>query len=459
MSFSTFLRILQARWFSVFSVTMLSLIGAAVLTLNLPKTYKATAELLIDGSGQDPISGQVMPAQRMSAYIATQSEVMSSRNVVNKVIDRLALLDRPELQHIYMEKTAGMMPKRQWLQIFLSQHLSVANKRDSNVMSVEMALTDPTLAAELADAFADAYIDTNLELRTEPAKRIAVWYDQQLAELRQKLGKAQEALTTYQEKYGIVAVNERLDLETTRLSELSSMLVAAQGQRLDNQSRRQQLNNSDNTIPADLLGNPLTKELRSNLAKAQAKLDELSTQVGARHPQYIQASREVAALKAQLSHNLELLGGSIRSSAALSENLEKQLTAELATQKKRVLKLNRTRDELSLLKQELNSAQSAYNSALDRSTQTQLESRLAMTDIAVLNSADIPLRPSSPNPTLNLLVATTLGFLLGIAIALMREWADQRVRNSEELEERLGLPVLANIPAAPRRWMQKGVAA
>jgi len=459
MSFTTFLRILQARWFSLLATTLLSLIGAALLTMSLPKSYKATTELLIDGSGQDPISGQVMPAQRMSAYIATQSEVMSSRNVANKVIDRLALLDRPELQHIYREKTAGKVPKREWLQLYLKQHLSVANKRDSNVMSVEISLTDPTLAAELADAVANAYIDTNLELRTEPAKRIAIWYDQQLAELRQKLGSAQEALTAYQEKFGIVAVNERLDLESARLAELSSMLVAAQGQRLDNQSRRQQLKNSDNSIPADLLGNPLTKELRSNLAKAQARLDELSTQVGARHPQYIQASREVAALKTQLSHNLELLGGSIRSSAALSEDLEKQLTAELATQKERVLKLNRNRDELSLLKQELDSAQSAYNSALERSTQTQLESRLAMTDIAILNSATIPMHPSSPNPAMNLLIATILGILLGIAIALIREWADQRVRNSEELEERLGLPVLANIPATHRRWIQKGAVA
>lgn len=153
-----------------------------------------------------------------------------------------------------------------------------------------------------------------------------------------------------------------------------------------------------------------------------------------------------------MNRMLELISGSLQSSVELSQAREDQLKAELAAQKERVLQLSRNRNELALLKQEADNAQSAYDNALARTAQTRLESQIAATDVAVLNSALVPTRPSSPKPlAMTLLLACIAGALLGVALALCWERLDQRVRSLLDLEQGLGLTVLAQIPAEPPR--------
>jgi uncharacterized protein involved in exopolysaccharide biosynthesis len=147
-----------------------------------------------------------------------------------------------------------------------------------------------------------------------------------------------------------------------------------------------------------------------------------------------------------MSRMLELISGSLQSSVELSQAREDQLKAELAAQKELVLQLSRNRNELTLLKQEADNAQSAYDDALARTAQTRLESQIAATDVAVLNSAVVPTRPTSPKPAMTIVLACFAGLLLGIAIALCWEWLDQRIRSMADVEQVLGLTVLAYIP-------------
>lgn len=145
---------------------------------------------------------------------------------------------------------------------------------------------------------------------------------------------------------------------------------------------------------------------------------------------------------------LELISGSLRSSVELSQAREDQLKAELAAQKELVLQLSRSRNELTLLKQEADNAQAAYDAALARTAQTRLESQIAATDVAILNNALVPSSPTSPKPMLTLLLAVLLGLMSGIAIALGSEWLDPRIRTIADLEQGLGLPVLAVMPGS-----------
>jgi uncharacterized protein involved in exopolysaccharide biosynthesis len=168
--------------------------------------------------------------------------------------------------------------------------------------------------------------------------------------------------------------------------------------------------------------------------------------VGENHPQYRQALSDVESIKSQLQQAVRSVTGSLKSSLELSQSREEQLAAELAAQKERVLQLSRTRNELNLLKQEVDNAQTTYDQALGRSTKTKLESRIAQTDIALLNPAEVPGRPSSPKSSMNLVLALVAGLLFGSALALGQEWFDRRVRSAADLEHGLGLPVLAYLP-------------
>ncbi|MGB3608801.1 MAG: chain length determinant protein EpsF [Cellvibrio sp.] len=457
MNLAALLRILQARWFTIAGLTLIAVVVAGVVTFQTPKSYTAATELIIDGKGHDPISGESLPARMLSGYIATQADIIRSRNVANKVIDQLNLAEDPALQPEFRASSTEALPSRAWLLNFLRKGLTVAPQRDSSVLSISFKARNPELAARIADAFAQAYIQTNLELRIEPAKQITQWYDLQLETLRENLMDRQNALAAYQEEHGIIATTDRLDLETSKLTELSSMLLAVQGQRLDEQSRSKQLDGSKpGALPEHVLTNPQVQKISDELSKAQARRAEVGAQVGSNHPMYRQAQREVEALQTQLQRTLNQVGGILRSSVELSQSREEQLKAEVAAQKEYVLQLNRSRNQLTLLRQEVDNAQAAYDAALARASQTKLESRIALTDVAILNTAAVPTKPTEPKPALNLLIATVLGLLLGTAVALCWEWIDRRVRSGDELEASLGIPVLAYIPLE-RNWPKREI--
>ena len=457
MNLAALLRILSARWITIAGLTLIAVVVAGVVTLQTPKSYTAATELIIDGKGQDPISGESLPARMLSGYIATQADIIRSRNVANKVIDQLNLIEEPALQPEFRAASTEPLPSRGWLLYYLKTGLAVTPQRDSSVLSISFKARNPELAARIADAFAQAYIQTNLELRIEPAKQITQWYDLQLASLRENLVDRQNTLAAYQEEHNIIASSDRLDLESEKLAELSSMLLVVQGQRLDEQSRSKQLDGSKpGALPEHVLTNPQVQKISDELSQAQARMAEIGSQVGSNHPQYRQAQREVDALQTQLQRTLKLVGGSLRSSVELSQSREEQLKAEVAAQKEHVLQLNRNRNQLTLLRQEVDNAQTAYDAALARASQTKLESRIALTDVAILNTAAIPSKPTEPKPALNLLIAMVFGLLLGTAVALCWEWIDRRVRSGEELEASLGIPVLAYIPLE-RSWSKREI--
>ncbi|MDF3012860.1 MAG: chain-length determining protein [Cellvibrio sp.] len=447
MNLTTLIGILLARKWVIIATTLAAILAAVTLNLLTPKSFTAATDLLVDGRGLDPISGQSQPTRLTGAYLATQADIIRSRNVASKVIETLALAENPAM--IKAAKLTGEAKSDQRRMLgFLAQGLIVTPKRDSSVLTIAFQARNPELAAQLADAFAQAYMYTNLELRIEPAKQTTEWYNHQLTGLRNDLIDRQNALSTYQEEHNIIATSDRLDLESAKLEELSSMLIAVQNERLNSQSRSDQIANTKRgQLETRALDNPQVQKLATDLAQAQSRLTELATQVGENHPQYRQALGEVDTLKRQMNRMLELISGSLQSSVELLKAREDQLKTELARQKDLVLQLSRNRNEINLLKQEADNAQAAYDAALVRAAQSRLESQIAATDVAVLNSALVPSRPTSPKPLMTILLACIAGLMSGIAIALCWEWLDQRIRSVLDLEQGLGLTVLAYIPA------------
>jgi len=445
MNLDTLIRILLARKKIIILFTLGILILTTAVTLMLPKTYTASTDLLVDSKGQDLISGQALPTRIMTGYLSTQADIILSRNVAEKVIDQLNLSEEPSLIKQLRLENKDKATRRLVILGYLKRNLSALPKRESSVLTISFNARNPALAAKIADTFAIAYLQTNLEMRIEPAKQMTLWFDQQLAQLRNTLIEKQNALSAYQEKNNILVSDDRLDIESAKLSELSSMLMSVQSERLSNKNRSDLIASSGrNAAPA--LDNPQVQKLYSDLVQSQAKLSELASNVGQNHPQYRQTLGEVESIQLQLNKALELVNGNLRSSIELSQTREAQLKNELAAQKNRVLQLSRNRNELTLLKQEVDSAQSAYTTALSRTSQTHLESQIAQTDISVLDHAEIPGQPTSPKLFFNLLLAIVVGLLFGTSAALIWEVLDRRIRGLYDLEKAIGIAVLAAIP-------------
>ena len=441
MNFSQFLLILKAR--SLLALLALGVTVATTLTVSLllPKSYTATATLIVDSKAKDPVTGIVLPAQLIPGYLATQVDILKSQNVALKVVDSLKLADNPNVKADFMASAEGQGDIRHWLADLLLRKLDVQPSRESSVIQLGFEGSDPRFAALISNAFAQAYIHTNLELKVEPARQTSAWYDGKIKELRLALEQAQTRLTDYQREKGLFASDERLDVETSRLAEISSQLVMAQAQTFDSTSRQKQ---SSDALP-EIMNSPVVQGLRADIARAESKIAELAEKVGKNHPQFQRSEAELVSLREKLAGEIRTATRGVSSTAKVAQQREGDLRGSLAAQKSRVLDLKQKRDELTVLVHDVENAQRTYDVALQRQNQTSLESQSNQTDVAILNPAMPPTEASSPKVMLNVILSVFLGSLLGIGLAFLMEMIDRRVRSSDDLITGLDIPVLGEI--------------
>ncbi|HSI95485.1 MAG TPA: chain length determinant protein EpsF [Methylophilaceae bacterium] len=439
------LTILRARkW--IFLLTLgLTVATAIIVSLILPKSYTATTTLVVNFKGTDPVTGAAIPAMLMPGYLKTQTEIVSSRRVARNVVEKLNLASSPVVRKQFEDDTQGQGDVNDWLADRLLQSLEVEPSRESSVISISYRGADPRFAAALANAFAASYAETNLRLKVEPSQQAAAWFNDQIKGLRENLEKAQAKLSAYQREHGIIAVDERLDVETARLADLSSQVVMAQSQTFDSLSRQRQLGQGGAAESPDIMANPLIQGLKSQLVQAEAKFTEVSQRMQKNHPQYQAAANEVANLKARIDEEVAKAGSSIGQAAKISQRREGDLRAALSAQKSKLLELKQQRDDIAVLTREVENAQRVYDLAMQRFSQTSMEGQANQTDVAVLNVAVPPLKPSSPRVFLNAVLSLFLGTLLGLGFALLVEMVDRRIRTADDVSVIAGLPVLGSL--------------
>ncbi len=450
MSFTQFLSILRARWRIGLAVFLATVLAAVVLSLVLPKKYTATSAVLVDVKSPDPIAGVVLAGMMSPGYMATQVDIIQSDRVAQRVVKTLKLVDNPQLRSAWQEQTDGRGNLAAWIGERLQGSLGVKPSRESNVINVSYKSPDPQFSALLANAFVQAYIDTSIELRVDPAKANNSFFDNRLVQLRQQLEAAQAQLSAYQREQGITGNDERVDVETARLNELSSQLVALQAISAETASRQAQVKNGGDQL-SNVLNNGLVAGLKADMSRQQARLQELGSRLGDAHPQVVELKASIAELRNRIDAEVRRVGNSVGIDATINRSREAEVRAALEAQRARVLKLKSQRDELAVKQRDVEHAQRAYDAVASRVTQTSLESQSQLTNLAVLNPAVEPADPSSPNLPLNVALAVFLGLFLGVLTTLMRELLDRRVRIPHDVVYALDLPVIGTMPPPPRR--------
>jgi len=446
MSFPQFLLILRARLW-VIVITLLVVVGTAVaVSLLLPKQYTAQTSLVVDAKAADPLMGGLLPAQMIPGYMATQVDIINSDRVAQRVVSTLKLTEAPSIQDDWRAATDGEGSITVWLAELMKKNLDVEPSRESNVISIAFQGTDPKFAAAIANAWAQAYIDVSLELKVEPARQYAKWFDGQNATLRADLEAAQKRLSDFQQERGIVATDERLDMESARLAELSSQLSAIQAQSVDSRSRQAQSRNAD-SLP-EVMQNGLIQSLKADLARQQGMRDQLAGRYGANHPELTRIDADIASLRERIASETQRVVRSLGTATRVDAQRESEIKASLAAQKQKVLDLKAERDQINVLARDVENAQRAYDLVTQRLAQTNLESQTQQTNVVVLTPAVAPIKPSSPKLLLNTALAIFLGLLLGLGAALMLELMDPRVRGIEDLAQIDGVPTLGVVPAA-----------
>ena len=475
-------RTIAKRKWSIVGLTVAVTLLAALVVFATRPTYRSTAMLLIEGQKNKVVGIEEVYAGMNSAgreYYQTQAEILKSREVTAKVVQKLKLAAHPEfdprrqqppvwkawlgmagvdadsLRAVVSGEGAatGKDPITKAVISRVQRQLSVDLVRLSQLVRVSFDAYDPNLAAKIANSVAEAYIESDLEARYQMTQKASNWLSERLGGLRQKVETAERALQQYRERERIVDVKGVAQSgASSQLAQLTTAIISARNRRNEAENRYNQIRGIRGasaatyaSVPA-VMNNSMVGKMRSAEAEAEKRLFELSNRYGKEHPRMIQAEGQLKAARENTRRAIDTVVASLTRDYEVARANEASIERSLAQSKSEIQSLNRKEFQLGILEREVTANKQLYDMFLGRFKETSAAGDLQSTVARVVDSAIPSGAPYKPNKGRVILIALVSGLLAAVMLALLLERLDSTVKTSNDVEDKLGLPVLATLP-------------
>lgn len=444
MSVAQIVVMLRAHWKAIAVIATSIIVLGFFAIKSLPKTYTATATLIVNSDIKDPLAGADFPAGMVANYVSTQIELLTSAIVLLPVVDRLHLTQDKNFAAGFSGNSEAL---REFVEKSLAMGLQVERGTGGQLIFVSFSSKNPARAAEITNAVADVYMDQDRRRLEGPASERAQRYIEELSELRGKVAAAQDKVTAFRKERGITDINAGSgNTEFQALDSLQSRLLETQNLRRSLEASNPGTLSSGNASPA--IG--ALQGLRSQLETQLAQLAQLQGTYGPQHPKIKQLEAQIAATRQSLANENRSLADDNQTELGRTKDLEAKYQRAVAEQQSKVNTIRQAQDEGSKLLLELDSARSVYKQALDGFDQIMFQAAANHTNISIVSRAVAPLRYSKPNKMKLFLVVVVMGFGLGFAVPLGYElFYDRRLRCRDDMEREFGIPVLAQLEAVP----------
>jgi chain length determinant protein EpsF len=455
MDFHQFMLALRARRKAFVMVFAAAIVTAMTVALLVPKKYISTATLMLDARDEQMMAPTRMSPRERAGYIQTQIDLMNSGRVASQVSRDLKLAQKPGMRDAFESDTGGVGNIDDWIGTQLIEKLKV-DSAGSNVLSVTFSSSDPKYAAQVANAFTKAFLDTSLSMRTEPTREAAEWFAEQLKGMRTQVAQAQTKLASWQRQKGITFADERTDVEGARMAELSTQYLTAKNATYEATSRYKQaaeaLKGATVEEIPEVLASGHISALKVDLGRAEARLAEMGEVLGTNHPQYQRTSAEVAGLRTKMAAEMKRIVAGLGNVVEQTRRREEDLKAAVAAQNDRVQSMKDARIEMTVMTRDVENSQRAYDAVLGRLVSNKIDSAAKTTNVALLTPAMEPVKPAHPKLGLIAGLSVLVGGMLAAAVVYILESLDRRVRSRADLESRLAVPSLGRLS----RWQPTG---
>jgi uncharacterized protein involved in exopolysaccharide biosynthesis len=419
-------------------------ICSTVFAKLLPKTYTATATLIVSADQRDPLEIVQQQQQPLGPYMATEIQLMQSAAVLLPVIDQLKLTE----DKAYTAGYKGGGSLQEWVREVLAKDLLIEpGQAGSQLINVTAAARYPALSAEIANAVADTYLAQERARVAGPANERAKRYADELAELKDKVRIAQDNVTAFRQRNGLPDFTaQSANIDTELLASLETRLQEAQNARRAAEVKAAS-DPSLNTGP----NAPLSiQPLKTQIDTEQAELAQLQATLGPRHPKVMELQSEIAANKLNLARAQQNLSAGASADLTGARQLESKLQAAVEQQRTKVLSVGRLQDEGRKYLLELESAQSVYKRALDGYDQIMFASDSRFSKINLVSHAVPPQTSSKPKKAKLAMVGALAGLFLGLALPAAYELlVNRRIRCRDDFERDMAIPVLMEFDPIP----------
>ncbi|HYS25512.1 MAG TPA: polysaccharide biosynthesis tyrosine autokinase [Vicinamibacterales bacterium] len=467
------IRILYRRRWAMATIFAAVVLMTVAHAFTATPVYEARTRLLIESDDPNVVSFKAVvgEGQPNPDYYQTQYGILQSRELARRTIDSLRL---------WSSDSAGTAPRasiwdRVWpaatteappaqrdnsseaftqsvaIDRFLG-HLSVEPLRNSRLVDVKFRSADSQLAAQIANQLAKHYIEHSLEYKFTASRDASTWLSEQLAGQRKVVEAAETRLQRYREETDAVSGEDGGNIVVQKLGELNSALTRAKTERMQKEAVERQLLAIEHD-PAALDAFPVVLESsyiqrqKAELSDLQRQRAQLADKLGDLHPDMMKINSAIASAQAKVQAEIGNVVSSLHTEYKAAVTQEQSLTKALDDQKREALSMNRKAIDYGVLARDAESSRQVYNSLMQRAKETGVSGELRSSNIRIIDRAEQPRTPVSPNRTLDILLGVVGGLVLAVAFAFFYEYLDDRLKDPDEIRACLGLAPLGMLPA------------
>ncbi|KZZ46238.1 hypothetical protein A3759_07130 [Thalassolituus sp. HI0120] len=457
----------------IIALSIIATLIAVLVVLSMTPKYKATTTILIEAEEAKVLSIEEVYglSSKSSEYFLTQFEILKSREMAKRVVDKLGLANKPEFNpfHPSIKKGfslkalifgEGETPTEKQIQDATIDNfwsaISVSPVRKTQLVKVSVETEDKALAPIAANTVAQAYIESQLEAKVGVTQQAADWLGDRLGGLKTKLENSERELQDFREKNNLIDIKGGNTLYAKELDQITEKLVDSRNNRLNIEGTYTQLQNIKqlsyenlSSLPV-ILKNPLIVKLRQNESTAELKVSELSKRYGPKHPRMIAAQSDLDAVRESVLTQMKRLASGIKQDYQVAKTQERSLEKALNEVKKKIQSLNRTEFELSEYTREVKANRSLYNAFFKRIRETSETGDLQTANARIVDPAVLPEKPFKPKKSLIVALVMVMSVMFGIALAFLRDALDATVKNAEDVDRKLGFAMLGLVPMMKR---------
>ena len=460
-------RSIAKRKWSILGLVLLVCLITTLAVYSMRPTYRSTATVLIEQGKAKVVSIEEvynsMGGNR--EYYQTQVEILKSRELARKVVERLKLTTHPDFDPRQQE--AGVrdyLSPATWftektpptedniLKTVIkrvSDNLQVQPVRNSQLVQVSFSAYDKELSAKVPNTLAEVFIESDLDARVAMTQKAGSWLTERMGDLRVKLDASERSLQDYRERERIVDVkgvamsgaSKALEQATTDL--VSVRTKRAEAESLFNQVKaaRQGRSGGYESIPA-VLRHPSVQKLKELEAESERKLADASKRYGPEHPRMVQANAELASARDNVKRQIENVVAGVEKEYDVARANEQALERALGQSKSEIQGINRKEFQLGVLEREAQGNKQLYDMFVTRFKETNVAGDLQSTVARVVDPANVPNVAYAPKKMQIVSIAAAVALLIGIMLSLLLDRISNTINTAAEVESRLGMPML-----------------
>ncbi len=438
------------KWIILTTLLVITTIVTIGTLLTRP-VYRAEVKIEIGKETERVLAGQrIMEVETANLfnplYLQTQIDILNSRDLSRRVIQRLNLMENDEFKPKTVENLTDNERDVRMVNAFQRRY-GVSVGRQTRIATISFDAYNPKLAADVANAMAGEYRAWTMEGRLQGVGDTKDFLSKRVKDAETELRKSESAYQQYLSDHKIISLDDKGNITIQRTEELNRQFAEVQNERRTAEALFQR----SREVPADelppVLNDQTVQALSRELSRQKQEAANLSAKYQPNYPAVKQVQEQVKQLEAQLAEAKARIVKNIETQFQVARKREEDLRLTLSQSKGEAIQLNREAAEANLIKGKIETDRKNFDDLLQRLRQAEVESDFRPSNIRIVQAAEVPISPVKPNKMLNIGLSLIIGLALGVGLAFFLEYLNNTVNSAEDVEKIVQLPTLGAIPS------------